>query len=168
MALPDGKPKDVDREFAVLFMGFDENTSWYLDHNIQTYTSDPKGVNKLEFAPADLQGNFSALGTGFSAANFKLAINGYIYGNMPLMTMKKGERVRWYVMTLGEGFNIHTPHWHGNTVMDRGNRTDVLFLAPAQMLTVDMVPDDPGTWMLHCHIDEHMDAGMMALYKVEP
>jgi hephaestin len=167
MALADAKPKDVDREFVVLFMGFDENTSWYLDHNIKTYTSDPKGINRLEFNPVDLDGNFSAVGTGFAAANFKLAINGYVYGNMPLMTMKKGERVRWYVMTLGEGFNVHTPHWHGNTVTDRGNRTDVLFIAPGQMQTVDMVPDDLGTWMLHCHIDEHMDAGMMALYKVE-
>ena len=31
-----------------------------------------------------------------------------------------------------------------------------------------MVPDDPGTWMYHCHFDEHMRSGMMALYKVEP
>ncbi|MGC2473171.1 MAG: multicopper oxidase domain-containing protein [Candidatus Sulfotelmatobacter sp.] len=46
-----GKPKDVDREFVCLFMLFDENQSWYLDYNIQTYTSDPKGVNKGEFIP---------------------------------------------------------------------------------------------------------------------
>jgi FtsP/CotA-like multicopper oxidase with cupredoxin domain len=31
-----------------------------------------------------------------------------------------------------------------------------------------MVPDDPGIWMYHCHVDEHMVTGMMALYKVEP
>src|SRR5271169_1450076 len=41
MARPDGSPKDVDREFICLFMLFDENVSWYLDHNIQTFTSDP-------------------------------------------------------------------------------------------------------------------------------
>jgi FtsP/CotA-like multicopper oxidase with cupredoxin domain len=35
------------------------------------------------------------------------------------------------------------------------------------METVDMTPDDPGTWMYHCHVDDHMAAGMMALYKVE-
>jgi len=28
---------DVDREFALLFMVFDENKSWYLEENIQTY-----------------------------------------------------------------------------------------------------------------------------------
>jgi FtsP/CotA-like multicopper oxidase with cupredoxin domain len=168
MAGPDGKPKDVDREFVSLYMFFDENVSWYLDHNIETYTSDPKGVKKLEFVPADNDGTLSPTGTGFAAANFKGTINGYIYGNMPLMTMKKGERVRWYLLSLGEGVNFHTPHWHGNVVMDHGKRTDVVTLMPAQMLTVDMVPDDPGTWLYHCHIDEHMDAGMVALYKVEP
>lgn len=28
---------DVDREFALLFMVFDENKSWYLEENIQSY-----------------------------------------------------------------------------------------------------------------------------------
>jgi FtsP/CotA-like multicopper oxidase with cupredoxin domain len=27
---------------------------------------------------------------------------------------------------------------------------------------------DPGTWMFHCHLDDHMEAGMVAFYKVEP
>ena len=163
-----GKPKDVDREFVCLFMLFDENQSWYLDYNIQTYTSDPKGVNKAEFAPVDADGNLTPAGTGFSVANGKFAINGYIYGTGPVMTMKKGERVRWYLVGLGEGFSFHTPHWHGNVVLQDGKRTDVVSLMQAQMVTVDMVPDDPGTWMFHCHLDDHMEAGMMAFYKVEP
>ncbi|MGA8150643.1 MAG: multicopper oxidase domain-containing protein [Terriglobales bacterium] len=168
IAGPDGRPKDVDREFVTLFMMFDENTSWYIDHNIQTYTTDPKGVNKLDFVPADLEGNLSGAGTGFAAANIKVTINGYIFANMPVMTMKKGERVRWYLASLGEFPSLHTPHWHGNVVLNHGRRTDVVPLLQAQMETVDMVPDDPGTWLFHCHIEEHMDAGMVALYKVEP
>jgi len=168
MAGPTGRPKDVDREFVTLFMIFDENTSWYLQHNIDTYTSDPKGVKKLETSAADENGDFFSYGSGFISINFRSSINGFMYANMPIMTMKKGERVRWYVVTIGELANIHTPHWHGNVVMQDGHRTDVLSLNPAQMATVDMIPDDPGTWMYHCHIDEHMDAGMVALYKVEP
>jgi hephaestin len=168
MADAEGKPKDVDREFVCLFMLFDENSSWYIEHNIQTFTSDPKGVNKFEFAPDDGSGNFSGTGSGFAVANAKFSINGYIYGSGPIMTMKKGERVRWYLVSLGEQFSVHTPHWHGNVVLQDGKRTDVVELMQAQMVTVDMVPDNPGTWMFHCHIDDHMDAGMSALYKVEP
>jgi manganese oxidase len=165
---PTGRPKDVDREFVNLFMLFNENTSWYLKQNIDKYTSDPKGVNKLESMPVDDEGTFNLAGSGFIAANVKSSINGYMYANMPMMTMKKGERVRWYLVTMGEGFNFHTPHWHGNVVLDGGKRTDVVAISPAQMLTVDMVPDDPGIWMYHCHIDEHMQTGMMALYEVKP
>ncbi len=168
MADADGKPKDVDREFVCLFMLFDENVSWYIDHNIQTFASDPKKVNKFEFSPDDGSGNFSGIGSGFAVANAKFSINGYIYGTMPLMTMKKDERVRWYLVALGEQFSVHSPHWHGNVVLQDGKRTDVVELMQAQMLSVDMVPDNPGTWMFHCHIDDHMDAGMSAMYRVEP
>jgi len=36
------------------------------------------------------------------------------------------------------------------------------------MVTVDMVPDNPGIWMFHCHIDDHMEAGMATFYEVKP
>jgi manganese oxidase len=168
MARADGTPKDVDREFVTSYFIIDENNSWYLDHNIQTYTGDPKSVNKLEAAPVDADGNFSIVGSGFVAANVRVTINGYLFGNMPMMTMHKGEHVRWYLISLGNGFNFHTPHWHGNIVTVNGSHTDVILLSPAQMVTADMVPDNPGTWMYHCHVSEHMMAGMMALYQVLP
>jgi manganese oxidase len=168
MAKADGSPKDVDREFVTAFFLIDENNSWYLDHNIKTYTTDPKSVNKLENVPSDSEGNFSIVGSGFVASNFRLTINGYLFANMPMMTMHKGEHVRWYLVSLGNGFNFHTPHWHGNVVTVNGSRTDVVLLSPAQMVTADMVPDNVGTWMYHCHLSDHMQAGMMAMYQVLP
>jgi hephaestin len=167
MALPDGKPKDVDKEFVGLFMIYDENQSWFLDYNIQHHTEDPKGVNKADVMPLDDQGRVNFVGpTGFAGLNIRSTINGFQYGNGPMMTMKQGDRVRWYLITVGFGFNFHTPHWHGNVVLQDGKRTDVLALSPAQMLTVDMVPDDPGIWLFHCHVSEHMEDGMMARYEV--
>ncbi|HUL74475.1 MAG TPA: multicopper oxidase domain-containing protein [Vicinamibacterales bacterium] len=165
MAGPDGRPVDVDREFVSLFMIFDENISPYLDKNIDAFATDKK-LNRLEDKPVDTEGMFSVIGTGFVEANFKATINGYLFGNGPLLTMKKGERVRWYVVTIGEGANFHTPHWHGNVVLDGGHRTDVIAISPAQMATVDMVPDDPGIWLYHCHVDDHMDSGMITRYQV--
>ncbi|MGC1984989.1 MAG: multicopper oxidase domain-containing protein, partial [Candidatus Cybelea sp.] len=113
-------------------------------------------------------GAFTLNGSGFVDGNFKFSINGYIYGNGPKITMKQGERVRWYVIDIGNGFDFHSPHWHGNTVLWNKQRTDVLAVMPAQMLTVDMVPDDPGTWLFHCHVADHMDGGMSAFYQVTP
>ena len=94
----------------MLFMLIDENTSHYLQHNIDASIQDPKSVNKLDMVPVDLEGNLNLAGSGFAAANYKAAINGYIFGNLPMPTMKRGEKVRWYVMTMGGQVNYHTPH----------------------------------------------------------
>ncbi len=167
MALPDGRPKDVDREFATMFIAIDENESWYLDDNIRAHCTDPNGVKKAELGLLTPLGYYTpATTSGFISTNIKWTINGYIYGNMPMMTMKKGDRVRWYVATLGDFNNAHTPHWHGNTVLVAGQRTDVLVVTSAQMITADMVPDAPGIWLYHCHISDHMLAGMDARYQV--
>jgi hephaestin len=84
------------------------------------------------------------------------------------MVMKNGDRIRWYVLDVGDGIDFHTPHWHGNTVLLAKQRTDVIALSPAEMVTVDMVADNPGTWLFHCHVADHMDAGTSALYQVLP
>ena len=76
------------------------------------------------------------------------SINGYVYGNQPLGLRRgdarKGQRVRWYLMGMGTEVDLHTPHWHGNTVTSMGMRTDVVGLLPASMVTADMTPDDAG------------------------
>ncbi len=167
-ARADGSPKDVDREFAMLFMLIDENASHYLQHNIDTYIQDTKSVNKLELIPIDVDGNLNFSGSGFAGANYKAAINGFVFGNLPMPTMKRGEHVRWYVMTMGGQANYHTPRWHGNVVTLDKHHTDIFSILPAQFVTADMVPDRIGTWMFHCHISEHMEMGMMAMYQVLP
>ena len=167
MALPDGRPKDVDHEFVTIFIAINENESWYLDDNIRDHCTDPKGVKKEDFGVAAANGVVGTIATtGFAATNIKWSINGYIYGNMPMMTMKKGDHVHWYVATLGDFNNAHTPHWHGNTVLVGGQRTDVLSVVSAQMITADMIPDAAGIWLYHCHISDHMLGGMVARYQV--
>ncbi len=168
MAKQDGAPQDVDREFVTLFHMVNENASWYLDRNIAAYAPAVKGATKSEVIAVDSNGAFTLNGRGFSDGNLKFSINGYIYGNGPKMVMKRGEHVRWYVVDVGDGFDFHTPHWHGNTVLWNRQRTDVIALSPAQMITADMTPDDPGTWLFHCHVADHMDAGMSAFYQVLP
>ena len=97
----------------------------------------------------------------------RAAINGYIFGNLPGLTMKEGERVRWYLMATSN-FELHSPHWHGNTVTINHMRTDVAALQTMGMIIADMVPDNAGTWMFHCHVSGHLKGGMQALYTVEP
>lgn len=169
MARPDGTPKDVDKEFVGFFIAINENESWYLDDNIRAHVTEPKGLSRADAGPLTVTGMAGTVAnTGLVPTNVKWSINGYLYGNMPMMVMKKGDHVRWYVTTLGDFNNAHSPHWHGNTVMVSGQRTDVLSIISAQMITADMVPDAAGTWLFHCHISDHMLAGMVGRYRVDP
>src|SRR6185503_19269049 len=47
-------------------------------------------------------------------------------------------------------------------------RTDVVELLPATMKTADMIADNPGSWLFHCHVAEHMLEGMFARMTVHP
>ena len=153
-ARPDGSPKDVDREFVAGFVEEDENLSWHFDDNIRQYAQQPKKIVKSE--------NFAEPSY---ISNVKETLNGFLYGHMPMPTMRKGERVRWYLFAT-TNFEVHAPHWHGNTVVARHMRTDVTPLLPMDMLVADMIPDNPGTWLFHCHTGPHLRAGMLAKYVV--
>lgn len=121
----------------------------------------PKDVTR-EFVAAFMI--FDEMG-GKPAGQF-YAINGFIFGNLPGLTMKQGDKVRWYLLGMGNEIDLHSPHWHGETVTEGQRHTDVIELLPGSMVTVDMLADNPGAWMFHCHVEDHMEAGMMAVYMV--
>jgi FtsP/CotA-like multicopper oxidase with cupredoxin domain len=155
-ARADGTPKGVDRELVAVFEVSDENQSLDLPENLAGLSAPPDPDDE-EFGESNLMHN----------------INGYVYGNQPLgtaagegMTVRAGQHVRWYLMAMGTEVDLHTPHWHGNTVVANGMRLDVTSLLPAQMLVADMTPDDPGVWLFHCHVNDHILAGMMTRYQV--
>jgi hephaestin len=156
MARADGSPKDVDREAIEMFEEFDENTSWFFDENIAKHATKPESVHKS---------TSSTFADPFYISNLRETINGFSFGNGPMLTFKKGERVRWYIMS-STNFEIHAPHWHGNVVTSMHMRTDVLALLPMGMIVADMVPDNPGVWLFHCHIGPHLNGGMSTRYTV--
>ena len=166
----DGTPKDVDREIFALFANFNENQSWYIEENVAAHISaaDQQTLDKRDAKLSDPHMYVAFTGTGFAETNFKFSVNGYLYGNGPVMTMTQGQRVRWYLLDVGDVTNFHTPRWLGNLVTYHGARKDVFSMLPAGMETADMVPESPGLWMLHCQVDDHMQAGMYAQYEVLP
>ncbi len=130
-----------------------------------------KGKARPDGSPKDVDEEFVAafmifdeLG-GRNEGQFH-AINGYIFGNLPGLVVKKGEKVRWYLMGMGNEKDIHTPHWHGKTVTDGRRNVDVVELLPASTVAVDMLADNPGTWLFHCQVADHMEAGMMAEFTI--
>lgn len=133
----DGTPSDVDKEFVTMFFIFNESQ---------------EGMSEEE-----------------TEGHLKHAINGYIFGNLPGLEMNKGNIVRWHMIGMGTEVDLHTAHWHGETVKlnETGTYTDVVELLPASMKSVDMQADNPGEWMFHCHVADHITAGMIATYTIK-
>jgi manganese oxidase len=155
-AKPDGSPADVDREVLSLFSEMDETRSRMIGVNLADPTINPKHVKPLP------------PGFGYISANQFFTIDGYVFGNMPMPVLRKGERDRWYVITTGGDFDAHVPHWHGQTVTLHGMRTDAIDIEDNQVKVVDMLPDNPGIWLLHCHVAGHLQGGMEARFEVLP
>jgi FtsP/CotA-like multicopper oxidase with cupredoxin domain len=159
-ARADGTPKDVDRELATLYMIFDESGLGAEEKEAAEYASLPGGGPPRK-SWAQVQ--------EMMEAGSRYTINGLTYGNLPGLEVNEGEHVRWYLFALGSEQDVHTAHWHGLRVIEDGRRrTDVVELFPASAKIADMRADNPGTWLMHCHVAEHMQEGMFARVIVHP
>lgn len=144
-------------EFFLLFFVFDENESWYLDDNIKTYSAHPEKVKKDD--------------DEFIESNKMHAINGRMFGNLQGLTMHVGDEVNWYLMGMGNEIDLHSVHFHGHSFgyKHRGiYSSDVFDIFPGTYQTLEMFPRTPGIWLLHCHVTDHIHAGMETTYTVLP
>ncbi|XP_014372908.1 hephaestin-like protein 1 [Alligator sinensis] len=144
---------DASKTFALMFSAVDENLSWYLDENINTFCLEPTMVDKED--------------EGFIHSNKMHAINGYIFGNLPILEMCAGESVSWHLFGMGNEIDMHSTHFYGHTVTSRGHRSDVIHLFPATFITAEMIAGNVGKWLLACQVNDHLQAGMEGLYNVQ-
>ncbi len=104
------------------------------------------------------------------------ALNGRVFGDRPgdpLLTLARGRR---HVLVMrNETAWEHPMHLHGHSfrVIRRNGRPtarrewlDTVLVAPRETVEIAFVADNPGDWMFHCHVLEHLAAGMMATVRV--
>ncbi|NXD72143.1 HPHL1 protein, partial [Eolophus roseicapillus] len=144
--------KGIDREFYLLFSIFDENDSWYLHKNIEAFTGDPSKVDEND--------------EDFKESNKMHAVNGYLFGNLPGLTMCKDDKVSWHLIGLGSHYDMHGVQFQGNTIDLRGMTRDGLALFPHLSWTALMQPDRVGTFKVVCRTFDHFVGGMKHLYEV--
>jgi suppressor of ftsI len=81
---------------------------------------------------------------------------------------RRGEPVRIHLVSERQSVHAmqHPIHLHGQRFLILVWKDTVLVPAGG---TVDILldPSNPGRWMAHCHIAEHLSAGMMAEFTVE-
>ncbi|KAI9478099.1 MAG: putative multicopper oxidase [Benjaminiella poitrasii] len=151
------RPKGIDQEIFTLMTNTDETDSSYFRQSWERLGFSEDGVRRLQ-QEDEL----------FRESNRMYHVNGYVYNNNKPFTLSYGSRVRWYLVSFGvSDDDVHTAHWHGSTVLSHGHRVDVVDLTPISFEVVDMVPDNLGQWLFHCHVSSHFESGMIAFYQVE-
>jgi FtsP/CotA-like multicopper oxidase with cupredoxin domain len=97
-------------------------------------------------------------------------VNGKMHGAIPPLMVAEGERV--LIRLIHTGAIPHPIHTHGHSfqiVATDGNPVpevarltkDTVLIGPAERYDLAFVADNPGVWMVHCHIEHHMANGMM-------
>ncbi|MGB0847043.1 MAG: multicopper oxidase family protein [Thiolinea sp.] len=88
----------------------------------------------------------------------------------PLFTAKREQTQR--LKMINETGWPHGMHLHGHHFREvladgkLGPWRDTLLLQPRETREVALVADNPGDWLLHCHMMEHQMAGMKTWYRV--
>jgi FtsP/CotA-like multicopper oxidase with cupredoxin domain len=111
-----------------------------------------------------------AEGPGFHDGTVQLVhtINGSASPAVPPITVRQGQLVRLHLVN-GTG-EFHPMHLHGHvmTVLSANGRAptgsplhlDTVLLGPHETVDVAFRADNPGIWMLHCHVLLHATMGM--------
>ena len=108
------------------------------------------------------------------AARRVWAFNG-VAGDMdePAFRAKRGRTVR--MRLINDTVWPHGIHLHGHhfTVLSRGDtpdphqdRRDTVLVLPDEPVEIAFVADNPGTWLLHCHMLGHQASGMLTWFEV--
>jgi FtsP/CotA-like multicopper oxidase with cupredoxin domain len=102
----------------------------------------------------------------FSPFGRFMAIDGRAFvGNTPVFHARVGQLVQWDVMAMGSDF--HTFHVHGHRWIGPGGvPRDTQTVGPAESFRIRWRERDPGTWLYHCHVEDHMMRGMIGTYVV--
>ncbi|XP_052027782.1 coagulation factor VIII isoform X5 [Apodemus sylvaticus] len=143
------------QEFALLFTIFDETKSWYFTENVERNCKTPCNIRMED---PTLKENY----------RFH-AINGYVMDTLPGLVMAEDQRIRWYLLSMGNNENIQSIHFSGHVFTVRKKeeyKMAVYNLYPGVFETLEMIPSRAGIWRIECLIGEHLQAGMSTLFLV--
>lgn len=144
----------------------------------------PNPVAEPDLANAELlRFNFEWVGavsnTAMGGSPSFWMINGQAWVNedprcaeRPLVTLARGKSYVFELRNLSQ--YQHPVHLHGMTfkVLSSNRRkiepwfTDTYLLGKNETARVALVADNPGTWMFHCHVVDHMETGLMGAIEV--
>jgi FtsP/CotA-like multicopper oxidase with cupredoxin domain len=103
-------------------------------------------------------------------------MNGKMNDAISPIVVTEGDKVRIRLINAGNvphPFHIHGHSFKivatdGNPVPEAAQITkDTVLVAPGERYDIEFMANNPGIWMVHCHIENHADNGMMTLLEYE-
>jgi FtsP/CotA-like multicopper oxidase with cupredoxin domain len=92
---------------------------------------------------------------------------------LPSLTLQRGRSI--LLAMRNETAWWHPMHFHGHSfrVLNRNGSPipyrqwrDTVLIPPRETVDVAFVADNPGDWMLHCHVMDHQMAGLMTVLRI--
>ena len=90
----------------------------------------------------------------------------------PLFTVKRGRAVTLAIRNTGSHPHVMHLHGHSFRVLDRLDDgwkpywLDTVTVGARETERIAFLADNPGKWMIHCHMLEHQETGMAAWFEV--
>ncbi len=137
------------------------------------------GMSGMGMRGGGMMGSGMMGGMGMGRRSALWAINGASMtgdspeGMPPMLTLTRGRATR--LVFRNETVWWHPMHLHGHSfkVLTRNGAPvphqvwgDTVLVAPREVVEVAFVADNPGDWMLHCHVMDHQTAGLMTVLRV--
>lgn len=155
---PDKPQASYDKEYTYLLNEWDMELTPNVAQGI-----DPRG-------PRDSQLRGGELGADL------FLMNGHTNEAIDPVKVATGDRV--LIRLINMGSLAHPIHLHGHLfkiVATDGNPVpkaaqltkDTVLIGPGERYDLELVADNPGVWMLHCHIESHAANGMMTLIEYD-
>jgi FtsP/CotA-like multicopper oxidase with cupredoxin domain len=99
--------------------------------------------------------------------------NGRTFDDAETLSVESGSVA--VIRLVNDSQALHPIHFHGQFFIvtaidgepiDEGHLRDTVLVMPGQTIDLALYASDEGTWAVHCHIQEHAEAGMMTLLEV--
>ena len=92
----------------------------------------------------------------------------------PFAEVKRGEVLR--ISLVNETAWPHAMHLHGHHFLELKGKgpfgpippflRDTTLVGPRSRQTIALIADNPGDWLMHCHMLDHSASGMMTWFRV--
>jgi FtsP/CotA-like multicopper oxidase with cupredoxin domain len=143
---------------------YDAEYSYLLDEKALDITPD------IALGRAQVRDRDTGNGRAGQFAYDLFLMNGKAGDAIEPMHVAAGQRIR--IRVINTGNLVHAVHLHGQSfkiVATDGNAVppaaqlvkDTVLIGPGERYDLEVVATNPGVWLFHCHMPNHMENGMM-------